>query len=290
MPVDTARLTIGSTIAMSGAHLDPLVDAYGVDWLLTKLDGWDDGYAAPDSGVTNRVSDHGGHVSDVFAVPRIVHVEGRLKAPSWDAATLAWERLMAAVPLSDQTTMTVAHGVAAVLPTKQAAVRQHEKPVISERVGGLLSYSLSLIAPDPRRYSTVLQTASTGLPFTTGGLSLPIALPISIGATVNSGRLSVVNDGNVASPPLLSITGPCPAPTITHLGSGRRLVVADAIDAGRVLTIDTVDQVALLDGTVLRTVTGSWWHLEPGVNQIAFTAPAFDAGALLTISFRSAWK
>ncbi len=265
MPIaeDIEQVTIGD-VTMSGD------DEHGVTWELNDLSGWWDGYEKSDS-------------------ERVVHLGSTLLADSWDDATMAWERLLSSIPVTDLRTMTVFTGAGAV-PAQQAEVRQHERPNIARRYGGEIEFSLSFVAPDPRRYSTVLQTTPTGLPRTVGGLTLPITLPISIGATLISGRVAVVNAGNTDSPPLLSITGPCPAATITHLRTGRRLFVADAIDTGRTLTIDTADQTALLDGTTLRTVTGSWWHLDPGVNQIAFSATAYDAGALLTIAHRSAWR
>ncbi len=64
-------LTVGS-VFMSAEDQPTALDSFGVKWGLTKLDGWWDGYAAPDSGVTNRVSDHGGLITDVYAAPRVV--------------------------------------------------------------------------------------------------------------------------------------------------------------------------------------------------------------------------
>lgn len=290
MAVDTARLTIGP-VTMSGSHLDPVVDAYGCEWLLTKLDGWDDGWSARSGGSDDsRTADHGVYADEVWAGPRVVIAEGRVKTPSWDTATLAFERLMGAVPLSDLTTMTVAHGVTGVLPTKQAAVRQGGDPRITVRNSGYLGFSLSLMAPDPRRYSTLLSSVSTGLPNTTGGETFPVTFPVVIGATVTSGQVTATNEGNVDTPPTLTITGPCPPCAVTHLGTNQRLAVVDAIDAGRTLTLDTVNRVARLDGTTDRTVTGSWFHLAPGPNPIGFSAISYDPAALLTINYRSAWK
>jgi hypothetical protein len=68
------------------------------------------------------------------------------------------------------------------------------------------------------------------------------------------------------------------------------LRIAEAVPAGRSLVIDTKSRTALLDGVANRTVTGSWPVLRPGSNTFVFNASAYDAGALLTVSYRSAWR
>jgi hypothetical protein len=168
-------------------------------------------------------------------------------------------------------------------------VRQDGDPLV-DRLDGWARFSLSLIASDPRRYGTEEVSATTGLPQTSGGLSLPITLPITIGATVSSGRVSVTNAGNMATRPTLTVTGPSPAFSITHIGSGKRLASFEAVPAGRSLVLDADRRIALLDGTALRVVTGSWFDLDPGVNEIAFAAASYDPDASMTVSFRSAYR
>ena len=62
------------------------------------------------------------------------------------------------------------------------------------------------------------------------------------------------------------------------------------MDAGRSLVIDSDSRRGVLDGTTARTVTGAGWLLTPGANEVAFSAAAFDPDALLTVSYRSAWR
>lgn len=259
-------------------------DEHGVEWILESLKGWSD--APPSTGSTEqRVADHGGWNSAAYYGPRVVEVEGSLIASDWTGASLAIDRLMSAIPLSDTDWLYVDEGARQL----QALVRQEGDPMV-ERRGGWARFSVSLIAADPRRYGVDEVTASTGLPETTGGLSLPVSLPISIGATVSSGRVSVTNEGNMSTRPTFVIAGPCPAFSITHVGSGRRLASFEAVPDGRSLVLDADRRLALLDGTALRVVTGTWFDLEPGVNEVAFTAAAYDPAARLDVTFRSAWR
>lgn len=274
-------LTIGA-ITMSG------LDEFGVRWTLRRLDGWWDGWES-ESQLTRRSAAHGAWPNLAWAGPRLVQVDGVFDAGTWDAATLAWERLMVAVPTSDLTVMTVFTGEGGV-PIQQAQVRQGGKPTMS-RTKGIVEFTVALIAPDPRRYSVTEVTASTGLPVTTGGMVLPLVLPLAINATAASGILTVVNDGNIDAPVTLVVAGPSPASaSITNVTTGQRIAIPEALTAGRTLVLNSDTRTALLDGVSLRTVTGTWFDLAPGPNQIAFTAPSYDAAAQLTVRYRHAWR
>lgn len=276
--VDYATLTIGD-VTMSG------VDEFGVEWTLTGLDGWWDGWVGQ-VGSAPRQGAHGSWPAPVWAGPRVVQVEGALRARSWDDASLAWDRLVASIPFSALSPMAVAiRGV----PAQMAQVRQAGRPAASRFESGI-DFSLSFEAPDPRRYSVDEQVVSTGLPITTGGRSLPISLPLSIGATVASGRLQVLNAGNEAAPVVLEVMGPVSAgATVTNLSTGQRLAVPEAVPSGQTLVIDSVSHTARIDGSS-RTVTGTWFDLAPGVNEVAFGAPSYDPAAQLTIRYRHAWR
>jgi len=258
-------------------------DAYGVEWILEGLSGWSD--LPPSTGsVEQRAADHGAWYGSAYYGPRILEVRGAIMANSWADAGAALDRLWAAVPLSEPDWMYVDEGY----QERQTLVRQDGDPIV-ERLNGWARFSLSLVAPDPRRYGAEV-SASTGLPLTTGGLTLPITLPVTVGATTTSGLLSVVNEGNMPTRPVMAVTGPCPPFTITQVSTGRRLSALEAVPAGRTMFLDFDRRLALLDGTALRVVTGTWFELEPGTNDIQFNSSTYDAAAQLTVTFRSAWR
>lgn len=276
--VGAAYVQIGSMTIVDGRH------AGGVWWNIDEIDGWDVPAAVTDR-VDQRNADHGGWLRQGYYQPRDLELKGALVGRRRQDLAVAWETLKAAVPSFDAMDLTVATEGAPVLTSR---VTQDSKPLLSQN-SGVWEFSFALTAADPRRYDTTLTTASTGLPTTSGGLALPLVLPLSIGATVASGLIQVTNEGDMATRPTLTIAGPCPPCTITH-SSGRRLVVPDAIAAGRTLTIDTDARTALLDGTASRVVTGTWFELDPGLNAIQFGSATYDASALLTVAFRSAWR
>lgn len=258
------------------------IDDAGVEWFLGDLRGWEDAPAST-SVVEQRSGDHGGWSSAPFYTSRLIEVDGWLTAPSVDDARWAVRRLMAAIPLA-LGTMTVR----TPYDVLQADVRQEGDP-LSEQVGNSANFSLSLLAPDPRRYSETVVTDETGLSETSGGLTLPLTLPLALPAVTTAGVLVVENEGNMDSPPTLTVTGPCPPFSITHGTTGQTLRYHEHVAAGRSLVIDVARGEALLDG-VTRYMTGSWFTYAPGVNKLAFNAASYTPAARLTSSHRHAYK
>lgn len=274
----TAYVGIGDLTIVPGQFVDD------VWWDLDAIDGWDAPASVTDR-IEQRSADHGGWLRQGYYEPRTLELKGQIVSRTRSSLEQAWALLKSAVQSFDAMDLVVATAGAPVLT---ASVIQGGAPLLTQKKA-VWEFSFSLIAADPRRYAVDTTVASTGLPVTTGGLSLPVVLPLVIGATTTSGTLSVENVGDVATRPTFTITGPCPACAITH-SSGRRLNIPDAIDAGRTLTIDTDARSALLDGTASRVVTGTWFELDPGVNEIQFSSSTYDAAALLTVTFRSAWR
>lgn len=251
------------------------VDGWGVEWILTGLSGWND-MPGSTATVEQRSGAHGGWRSPDFLVPRVMELSGTLIARDGEAAEEAVERLMAAIPLGAPTRLEVANRRRVLW-----AMVYMEGDPLSERIDHHADFSLSLIATDPRRYASEPTVVSTGLPSTTGGLSLPISPPFSIPAVVTGGVLVTENKGNMTTPPRLTVTGPCPPFSITHAATGRTLRFHDPVAAGETVVIDPTTREATVDGAP-RYLTGAPFEYAPGVNGLAFNAASYNPGALLT--------
>ncbi|WP_426243679.1 phage distal tail protein [Nocardioides sp. LHG3406-4] len=268
------------------AYDDQPADDFGVMWGLTQLDGWDDGWEG--SGATDQRSQaDGAWISPQYASPRIIHLGGSIDADSWDAVTHAWNRWLAEIPFRSLAPLLVSVGEGTV-PEQTALVRQHEKPILS-RFDNRADFSLSLLAPDPRKYATSVQSVPLVLPILSGGIAPPLTPPITITGSTSLSQATLTNDGTVTTYPVFTLTGPCPPATILNLTTSEAIRVVDAVPAGQTLVIDVLAGTAVTGGQS-RRVLGSWWGLEPGPNEIAFRADGYDAAAGLTISYRSAWK
>lgn len=280
--LDGLRATLGD-VALG------TVDAQGVAWNLQTLEGWD----SPDvrAEFTEREADHGAWASPVYLGSRPITLGGTILAPSQALLETAMDQLRTAAGLTD-TLLTVWETT-----PKQAAVRRSGKPLMQYLTDTQASFSVLVTAADPRRYSTTLSTGTTALPSTTGGLTFPATFPITFSATAVAGSISAVNAGNFDTRPVLTITGPVVAPSISALypdGTVRQIIYSLDLASGDVLTIDTDARTVLLGGSVSRrrflTVSSGWPTIPAGAAvTYQFQSSTYNATARLTATWRSAW-
>ncbi|MEU9436606.1 hypothetical protein [Streptomyces sp. NPDC048252] len=291
--------TPGAALDGMGATLGAVslgaVDADGVAWYLQTLEGWD----SPEvrSEFTDREGDHGSWASPVYLGSRPVTLAGTIVAPSRSLLDQAMGRLRVAAGLTD-TLLTVGETV-----PKQAVVRRSGKPLMQYVTNTVASYSVMVTAADPRRYSTTLQSGTTNLPTTTGGLTFPVTFPITLSATTVAGQITAANFGSMDTRPILTISGPVVAPTVAALyqdGTVKQLVYSQDLQSGDQLVIDTDAHTVTLNGNASRrrfiTVSAGWPTIpaaaadgSPAVVAYQFQSSTYNASATLTASWRSAW-
>jgi hypothetical protein len=265
------------------------VDDAGVTWLQTDLKGWSSPGVRAE--LQSRQADHGAWASPVYLDARPITITGLIAAPSTAARNAAIEQLIAAVSLTD-TVLTVGETT-----PKQATVRRSGDVLVELVNPYSATYSLMVTAPDPRRYSTVLQSQSTGLPSVTGGLTLPITMPILISTTSTGGGFTLSNAGTIATRPTFTLRGPATMPVITATrpdGAIFQLAYSQTLGVGDTLVIDTGAHSVILNGAVSRrpfiSAQPSWPEILPGSSlSVRWTASAYDPAALLTGTCRSAW-
>ncbi|MEU7066882.1 hypothetical protein [Streptomyces sp. NPDC046161] len=265
-------------------------DDAGVEWVVVDVKGWASS-AGVRSETTAREADHGAWASRVYFDARPITITGSISAPSTAARDAALDQLTVAVSLDD-TLLVVGETV-----PKQALVRRSGELLV-ELVGPYeATYSAIVTAADPRRYATVLQSQSTGLPSVTGGLTLPITMPITISTTSTGGGFTLTNAGTIATRPIFTLLGPAALPVITATrpdGAIFQLAYSQSLGAGDTLVIDTAAHSAILNGSVSRrpfiSAQPSWPEILPGSSlSVRWTASAYDPAAVLTGTCRSAW-
>lgn len=283
-------VTIGTVFLPVYRQATTFVDAQGISWLCLELSGWDDGWEGAGQ-VTQRPSAPGGWVAPQVATPRVLSVKGRMIATSglWDDVTRAWDGLQAAVGFEDLAPIVVSTGEGS-LGDQTALVRQHQKPVLT-RLGNRGDFSLSLIAPDPRRYATATQSLTLGLPANTGGLTPPLTPPLTPVGTSAVSQGVAVNAGNTDAPLTITLPGPCPAgAVIANTTTGKAIRVMDAVSAAETLVLDTAAGTATVNGQA-RKIVGTWPSLARGSNTLSFYAVGgYDPAASAVITWRSAWR
>jgi len=265
------------------------VDGAGVKWSLQNLEGWDSPEIRAE--LQDREADHGAWASPVYLGSRPITLGGTVEAPDQASLDTALDQLYTAAALTD-TTLTVWEST-----PKQATVRRSGKLLAQHVTDRTATWSVMVTAADPRRYGATLQSGTTALPSTTGGLTFPITFPITFSATTVSGQINAVNSGTLDTRPVLTITGPVVAPTVSALypdGSVRQLIYSQDLATGDVLVIDTDAHTVVLNGVTSRrrfmTVSGGWPTLPAGGSaNYQFQSGTYTATATLTATWRSAW-
>jgi len=277
-------------VATLGSQIIHGTDAFGARWSMQRdqFAGWDDSASASTSiepktraaGAWGGMSyDSAGHLS----------FGGMVYTSSPEALEAAQDRLKAACSLTD-TALTLVRASS----TRSMTVRREDAVLFKLQSPTVAAWSIQLVALDPRKLGTEL-TASTALPSSTGGLTVPYTIPTyTIVSTVVTGQVALTNAGNVTGPVRLRIDGPVTGPVVTHVGSGLALTFSTSLvlGSGEWLEVDMDKRTAMANGQSSRAgyITGRGWSgFEPGANVWAFTAQSYSAGALLTVSASPAW-
>lgn len=156
----------------------------------------------------------------------------------------------------------------------------YEIPIVTLR---FLATSPDIVAnTETTATSAILTSGSTGAPWDfTWDLSWGALFPTSF---------FVTNSGTRRAEWTATIPGPVTNPTLTHVGQSRSLEFTIDIVAGDELVVDSATRTVILNGTANRysTLTGTWFTLAPGVNELSYGA---DAGtSTVEIVYRSTWS
>lgn len=158
---------------------------------------------------------------------------------------------------------------------------------------GVILWSVPLLAADPRIYSDVLKTGSYVPGTGSGGMTFPLAFPLSFSGS-SSTELTIENDGTFETPPVWTITGPAVNPQIVNDTTGEVIATTGlTLLATDTLVIDVAARTATIDGTARADVIDpsqtSWGELAVGVNTVRLSGTGFDpATTQLSVSFRDA--
>ncbi len=271
----------------------PRVVLNGLD-LSTPAWGFDhrtlEGLGSPGSTISprQRARAHGATAGRAHLQPRHVRLEGVMTAPTEAALWAQRDVLTAAVALDDHEMILHEQG-----RSRSLVVRREDEVLVRPVTDRAARWSVQVVALDPRLVGAPL-TASTALPSTSGGLTVPIVVPFAVTAAQVSGQVSLVNPGTAPGAVRLRIDGPVSAPVVTHVGTGRSLVFASSLvlQAGEFVVVDMERHEVLAQGQASRTqwVTERGWSVfEPGPNTWAFSAGGPAPLAKLTVEAVPSW-
>jgi hypothetical protein len=283
------------------------VDSNGVEWLLTKFDGWS-GRPAPRTARTDKPGHSGQFRSSAYHGPKIINLEIVATAPddlTMRVAETAVEALCSdparLYPLVvDESGMT-----------RTMMVELDDAIQIAPRTWNSSLIGMRLAAPDPRKHDNAWQSPSVnlGIPpsggadFSAPGLNYSVVPGVDFGTPGTPAVATVHNSGTAIAYPIFAVQGPLSANwQIYDVTNGVVLTYTKALSATDFVTINTDDFPAqgfpghgvYLNSTnnqrASLLTTAGWPYVLPGQTvTYNLRAPNYSAAALMTISLRSAW-
>jgi len=265
------------------------IDSNGVAWILENVDGWDGPPAVGQ--VIQRSADHGGWPSAAYYGPRLLKLTVMASAPTQALRDQAIEQLVQAVPVSDLATFTYDEPVPKLAYVRQTASAKIDakKPTLVDAV-----FTIPLTCPDPRKYSTIPLTATATLPAPViNPLTLPVTLPAGFpgSAPPIDSAVTCVNSGTFETRPVITISGPITSPSVVNAVTAQAITFTGlTLAATDQLVISTDARQAYVNGVFTPAdVTSGWWVLDSGSTQVFLTGQNFSGGAVLVVSWSSAW-
>jgi hypothetical protein len=217
-------------------------------------------------------------------------VQGLAIVPTADALEAAGDALSAAVTLESFQMLVSKQGT-----IRNVSAQRQDIIQFTELTDKIARYSIQVVAKDPLKYGDLV-TTTTLLPSSTGGRTYPATYPITYTGVSNTGVVRINNAGNTQAPVWLRIDGPIPAGgwTVTHVGKKQSLSFASslALAAGEFVTVDMDRREILAQGQSARAgyvTSRGWFTLDPGANDIAFSAANYSSTALLTVTTKPTW-
>jgi hypothetical protein len=257
-------------------------DSNGVTWLWRKLEGWD-GPDVQGGGVIARAGDHGAWASPQFYAARTMTLTVTASAPTQALRDVARATLQQALPVSDLAMLRYDEPISKYAWVRRSGKLSEAYPTLTD-----VTFTIGLVAPDPRKYATVQRS----LPLTLlpsgggGGMTVPFTIPVTLHSSPPPGGGYAVNGGSFLSPPVVVLTGPASAPSITNLTSGQTVSWSSlTLNTGDTFVVDFLNRQGYVNPTAVSTnpgfpstggtywpadLTSSWWQLAPGSNTLQY--------------------
>lgn len=276
------------------------VDTYDCEWHVTfqDVDGLFDGVGSTlQTGEKAMTNGWYGNLPRLKG--RVINITGHVIGSCTESCVQSWSAFKSVLDMAGMKLVVELGDI-----KRQVQVFQSSSaPLVKWNGVNILKFSVGLTALDPCLYGLDLESGSTGLPSSNGGMCLPYlfdgnpphgGVPSSWGwgETVTSGRIRLTNPGTSSSPTFLRVDGPVWNPQILHVETGHVMAFSVSLGLGHYATVNGMTHEVLIDGTVPagRYVSRrQFGNAMPGGNEWRFTADDYSAGARMTVSFYPAY-
>ena len=264
-------------------------DENGITWLWQKIEGWD----GPDvsGGVIQRAGDQGAWPSPQWFQARVMTLTVTASAPTQALRDLARSILQQAVPISDLAALRYDEPIPKLVYCRRSGKITEKCPTLTD-----VTFTVPLVAPDPRKYSTVSYQeygVAPGPPVE-ALLTIPFTVPFTLTSAAPGGsgaQVACINSGNFETRPTIGVTGPITSPAITNTTTGQTVSYTGLLlGPSDLLVLDFNLRQAILNGStyVPADAFSQWWNLPPGTSTIALNGLE-NTGATTIVQWASAY-
>lgn len=277
---------LGCRFALGGITINGGTDANGCDWILTKEAGW---FASPaiKTARVDKPAARGIFRGNEFRGGRVMTLAGSLSAPNVATLRNAQRQLFGLCPdphLQYPLTVTEEDGSATY-----ANVALDGEILTTPVSWRSVEFSIQLVAPDPRKFSTPpahvpIFLASPG----SGGVSYPVKYPVAYGTPGSTGSAVISNAGSADADPQFQFIGPLTNPSVMRADTGDVLTYNGSLTMFDVVTVDSATGAVLFDGINRRALltANNWFTIPPygSINVIFRSSGPTDTGIVTVTS------
>ena len=298
---DVGYWTGGLTYAKAGVDIEfGKVDSNGIAWLWQKLEGWD-GPDIQGAGVIPRSGTHGAWASPQYYAARTMTWTVTASAPTQALRDTARALLQQAVPVGDLALLRYDEPIPKTTWVRRSGKLTEQYPTLLDVV-----FTIGLVAPDPRKYSTQQRSVIIGLATAGagGGMVEPFAVPFTLAGAPPPGTSAAINNGGFQTPAVAVVQGPVTGPQLGNATTGQTVSWSNLnLNAGDVFVVDFLNRQGFVNPSTVSyspgvpsvggtywpaDVSSSWWEIAPGVNTLQFGGTA-GIGSTATVFWADAW-
>lgn len=271
------------------------IDVNGCAWILTDIDGW---WNLPPVDLPDDPKPYqydGSYTTDGRFLARTLTLTGYVEPGAGGRTAIATSRrnFLSALALVRSSGLLVVNEPDAA---KSALVRLSDQPQIAPvNSSNQMTFQISLVASDPRKYSAAVTVLTAALPTAGVGRTYNRTYTLTYGALGSTGFVTPNNLGDYATGATIDFLGPVTNPAVEHIESGSRLAFNITLSNTDTLTVDLMSHTVRLNGTASRrsslSFNSTWFTLQPGINTLRFTGTAgtVDPRTAMNVTYQSAW-
>ena len=273
------------------------VDSYDCEWHVTFQDvsGLFDGVGSTLQ-TSEKLMTDGWYGNLPRLKGRTISIEGHIIGRCTESCVKAWTVFKSVLDTAGMSLSARLGDIGFQMQVWQSA----SAPLVKWAGVNMLQFSVGLTSLDPCLYGLEMVSGVSGLPSTSGGMTLPYCFGSANGPVsswtwkedIISGRVVLSNVGNASSPVFIRIDGPVVNPQVSHVESGHVMAFDMNLGIGHYVTINGMNHEILVDGfdpARGHVVRREWSQAVAGVNEWAFSASEYSSDARMTVSFYPAY-